>query len=212
MDTVVVALGDVEWTVHKGQLLSCSPVFTSMFSGPYKEADEGRLEIVDDGTPHEVMSDFLDLIEFPRNRHKRFSDIAAGLRLGPLLVLLDRYDTGTSLLPLIVDLIEAKPTLKNIEACEELIRRSEIEIKWSVGIIDYLIAKCLRFKLSGVSASGKVPFAEENALQAMRKATLVAMLARVNSAEYTEPYTPATRCIKTNGHVMFKVKFYERSI
>jgi len=201
VEVVAVACGDNEdrRNVLKGQLTSCSPVFTRMLGGEFKEGASSSIEIGDFNS--DAVNLFLDVVEFPRNGES-YQNMAGKLqnKLSTICGIIDKYDC-TSLTPLIVGLIEQSPDLENIVAFEKLV----VDPIWSESVIDYIIKMTMgrteerRMPRPGVRTvffTFKVPNTNTRALSGLSSKTLAEVLKQVNQVTF-----------EVNGH---KQSFFMR--
>ena len=119
-DTVTIhhSETDQEWHMLEAQLKVCSLVFSRMFVGDFEEATSKCVKI--DVSPKTIET-FVNLVEYPRIEQS-FGQLAQNLNINEELSgLLDKYEVNIT--QLLVDLVEAKPAMKNILAVEKILRR-----------------------------------------------------------------------------------------
>jgi hypothetical protein len=175
METVVIIhpSSGQEWSVIKGHLMSCSPVFARMFSNGFEESFSAIVRI-DDCDPSAI-TQFVDLVEFPR-RNKTFDQIAKDLDLGRITGLLEKYDASDAMMPFIFQLIEASPRMSNITIADRMI----VEHKWSSNMLDTIIKETMGFSARGLYST--TPITDRHALSLLSSTTLADVLVRINQS------------------------------
>ena len=188
LETVVlVVFGETEKrrSVLRGQLISCSPVFSRMLCGEFKEGTAGEVHIGD--VEIEAMDLFLDLLEYPRCGSS-LASMAAKLkgRLGSISDILDKYDCG-SLVQFIKDLIEYSPVLggtslsmRDIQAFEQLSINTADSL-WSQNTIKFIATETMSYEMIQFA---KRPRTDAKSLSALSGGTLVQILEFVNKTKF----------------------------
>jgi len=139
--TIVHQESQQEWHVIKGQLLSCSPVFEAMLMSSFEESSS-NIVIIDDFEPVAI-SQFVDLVEFPRKSSITFEVLAVRLRLTTQVFgLIDKYDATKALMPLIPQLVEFSPELSNIIIVDSML----MEHKWSLKVLQYIVKETMGYQ------------------------------------------------------------------
>ena len=184
--TIIHPTSGKEWEVLKGQLSSCSPVFAQMFSGEFEETSKNIVKI-DDFEP-EALSQFIDLVEFPRRKQTTFKRLAQSLNLTSDVVgFIDKYDATQALIPLIVQLVEASPNLSNIATVDNMVA----EIKWNEGVLQHIVFETMGCEQKSVGLVAKsvrgaayqyqrTPVTKRGVLSTLSSSTLADVLVVVN--------------------------------